>query len=206
MKSRLAVTLFAVLAVAGCSSSSSGGQTSPPPTIPVTTTTPSVSPSASPTSSPSPTPTPTFSTTVKATHTCSTNQLSLSLGQGQGAAGSAVVPIVFTNTGSTPCTLYGYPGVSFLDGSGKQLGVPATRNGGDEGVVTLAPNGTANSQLQLPDPGNFPAAGCKEKTSARLLVYPPGETSTLSITDVAQVCTTPGGATSVTPVTPGSGG
>jgi hypothetical protein len=150
--------------------------------------------------------TPTFPSTIKATKTCSTSDLSLSIGQGQGAAGTSYVPIIFTNTGSKPCTLYGFPGVSFLDSSGKQLGVPATHSGGAEGVVTLAPNGAANSQLGLPDPGNFPSGGCNSATAAKLQVYPPGDFGALTIADTSTVCTTDGGATSVTPVTPGSGG
>ena len=207
MKRRLFLASFAVLAVAGCSSSSSGGSASTaPPTTPVTSSSPTESSSATPSASPSPSVTPTFPTTVKATHRCGTGQLSLSLGQGQGAAGTSYLPIVFTNTGSKPCTLYGFPGVSFLDSSGKQIGAPAVHSGGEEGVVTLAPNGTANSQLGLPDPGNFPSGGCNPTTAAKLQVYPPGDFGALTIADSATVCTTDGGATSVTPVTPGSGG
>lgn len=208
MKARLALALLAVLAVAGCSSGSSGGTTNTGATtgLPTTSTTPSATESVSPTASPSPTPTPTFSTTVKATHRCATSDLALSLGQGQGAAGSTFVSVVFTNKSSKPCTLYGYPGVSFLDSSGKQLGVPSVHSGGEEGVVTLAPNATGNAQLELPDTGNFDAADCNATTSAQLRVFPPGDFGALTIADKVQICTTSRGATSITPVTPGSGG
>jgi hypothetical protein len=203
---RHVLAALAVLAVAGCSSSSSGGSSQTAQTLPPTSTTPTASASVSPSASPSPTPTPTFSTTVKASQHCLSGNLSIALGGGQGAAGTTFVSIVFTNTGSKPCTLYGYPGVSFLDSSGKPLGVPATHSGGEEGVVTLAPKGTANAQLGLPDTGNFSAADCQQATSAQLQVYPPGDFSALTIADKAQICTTSQGATSITPVTPGSGG
>jgi hypothetical protein len=204
--SRVVLASFAVVAVAACSGSSGGNQSSAPPTSPVTTTPASQSPSQTPTASPSPSITPTFPTTIKAAQPCATGNLSLSVGQGQGAAGTSYVPIVFTNAGSKPCTLYGFPGVSFLDSSGHQLGVPATHTGGAEGVVTLAPKGTANAQLGLPDTGNFTAAGCQQATSAKLQVYPPGDYGALTTDFSTTVCTTAGGATSVTPVTPGSGG
>ena len=43
--------------------------------------------------------------------------------QGGAAAGSNYVPIDFTNTSGSACTLDGYPGVSFVRGpSGGQLG------------------------------------------------------------------------------------
>jgi hypothetical protein len=130
----------------------------------------------------------------------------MTIGQGQGAAGSTILPIVFTNTSNRPCTLYGYPGVSFLDASEQPLGVPAARSGGEEGVVTVAPGAAANAQLQVPDPGNFSSAGCNAATSTFIKVYPPGETHFIEEEEKIQICTTQAGATSVQPVTPGSGG
>ncbi|HWA64829.1 MAG TPA: DUF4232 domain-containing protein [Mycobacteriales bacterium] len=208
MNTRILLAAVAVLAAAGCSGGSSNGGTpsgGTPTGVPSVSTSASTTPSASATPSPSPSLTPTFPTTIKATQTCATGSLSLSVGQGQGAAGTSYVSLVFTNTGSKPCTLYGYPGVSFLDAAGKQLGVPATHTGGAEGVVTLAPHGTANAQLGLPDTGNFSASGCQQATSSKLQVYPPGDYGALTISYAAAICTTAAGATSVTPVTPGSG-
>jgi hypothetical protein len=142
---------------------------------------------------------------VQASRRCTTGQLRLSLGQSQGAAGSTFTPIVFTNASKHPCTLFGYPGVSFLDSTGAQVGVDATHDGGEEATVTLGPGDAANAQLQVPDPGNFSAAQCKQANAATLRVYPPGDFAALSIADAVTVCTTAKGAANVHPVTPGSG-
>ncbi|MFE2029109.1 DUF4232 domain-containing protein, partial [Streptomyces hygroscopicus] len=39
------------------------------------------------------------------------------------------LPLVFTNKGTTTCTLTGYPGVSLVDSAGSPIGDPATRRG-----------------------------------------------------------------------------
>ncbi|HVW79456.1 MAG TPA: DUF4232 domain-containing protein [Mycobacteriales bacterium] len=208
MKPQLLLASAAILAAAACSSSSSGGAnaTSAPPTIASDTTSASASPSSSPTTPSSPTPTPSFSSTVKASHPCATSQLALSLGAQQGAAGSTIVPIVFTNKGTDGCTLYGRPGVSFLDANGHQLGVGAVFGGDEAATVTLAPGAAANALLSIPDPGNFSAASCAAATAAKLRVYPPGQTASLTVAYSTSVCTTKAGAAMVNPVTPGSGG
>lgn len=205
MKSRIVVMAVAALAAAACSNSS-GGSNNTASTSPPATTSPTQSVSPSQSASHSPKPTPSFSSTVQASHRCRTAKLSLSLGQAQGAAGSAIMPIVFTNTGSSACTLYGYPGVSFLDASGKQLGADAKHNGGEEAIVTLAPNATANAMLQMPNPGNYGAGVCQPAQSAQLRVYPPGDFKPLTIAYVTTVCTSKQGWSSVSTVTPGSGG
>jgi hypothetical protein len=212
MKARLALLPLLAIVAAGCSGGSSGGggnntaDTPPPATSSASSsTTPSPSPSQTPSQSPKPT--PSFTTTVQASHRCQTAQLALSLGQGQGAAGSTIVPIVLKNTGSDGCTLYGRPGVSFLDTNGNQLGVGAVFSGGQAGTVTLAPGGSANALLQIPEPGNFtPASDCAQATSAQLQVYPPGDKAALTTAYSDSVCTTKDGAASVGPVTPGTGG
>lgn len=199
----VAVVVFAA-AVAGCSSSSSGGtgsntaDTTPP-------TTSSSSPTSSPSASSSPKPTPSYSSTVQASVHCTAADLGMALGQEQGAAGSTIVPIVFTNTSSTPCTLFGYPGVSFLDASHKQIGLPAARRGGQEATVTLGPGDEANAQLSIPNPGNFSPSDCNVENSSFLLVYPPGETHSLEVSESTQVCSTAAGRSVVLPVAPGSG-
>ena len=208
MRSRVAALSLLVLTAAACSSGSSGGggstpgQTSPPPASS------SASASASPTESPSesPSPTPSFTSTVHASHRCLTSALSLSLGQAQGAAGSTIVPIVLKNASDEACTLFGRPGVSFLDANGNQLGVGATFGGDGPATVTLAPGESANALLKIPDPGNFSPADCTPANSSRLRVYPPGDKVALTADYVASVCTSAQGAAQVSPVTPGEGG
>lgn len=66
------------------------------------------------------------------------------LGPGNGAAGSIYYPIEFTNTSSVACTLYGYPGVSFVTAPGSQAGAAATEDPTyPRALVTLAPKATA---------------------------------------------------------------
>ena len=77
---------------------------------------------------------------------CATSALSISFGNPNGTAGAIHYTITFHNTGSTSCTLYGYPGVSFLTASGAQIGAPAVRQGGSSATVTARPRG---QRLQL---------------------------------------------------------
>jgi len=196
--------IAAVVVLAGCSNGSSGGNSATPPaptaTVTVTATpSPSTSSTASPTASASP--------SAPAAPACRTTHLKLSLGGGQGAAGSTYQPIVFTNTGSKTCSLFGYPGVSFLDASGNQLGVPAAHQSGSDQVVNLAGNGgTASALLRLPDPGVFSPANCRQATASQLKVYPPNQTSSLVVADPAMICTTKHGRSSVRPVVAGESG
>ncbi|HVT21348.1 MAG TPA: DUF4232 domain-containing protein [Mycobacteriales bacterium] len=209
MRTRLAVAATAAvvaLVAAGCSSSSSGGGTGTPTTA---SSPPSTSPSGTASATQSPTgsakPTPSFSSTVSASKRCVTKHLRLSLGQGQGVAGATITPIVFTNVGKKPCTLFGYPGVSFVDASGAQVGVDAAHRGGEEATVTLGHNDSANAQLSVPDPGNFAPSDCQQQQATRLRVFPPGSFAALTVDDAMIVCTTATGAANVHPVTPGSG-
>ncbi|TAM70589.1 MAG: DUF4232 domain-containing protein [Microbacteriaceae bacterium] len=112
----------------------------PPTTSPVTSA--PATPSATPTST---------STTTPAVTRCTIAQLSVALGQPNGAAGSELVPILFTNTGSTPCELHGFPGVSFVgQGNGTQLGAAAAEDSSDAMVQnTLQPGGIVQAPLKI---------------------------------------------------------
>ena len=54
--------------------------------------------------------------------------------QGDGAAGTAYVPLEFTNLSHHTCTLHGFPGVSAISSSGRQLGSPAVWDHGVPGT------------------------------------------------------------------------
>lgn len=201
------VSGVSLLVAAGCSSSSSDGGTSPGTPQPTATVTVTATPTASATasSSPSASPSPSISPTPLAAG-CKSKHLKLSIGAGQGAAGSSYQPIVFTNTGSTPCSLFGYPGVSFLDTSGNQIGVAAIRAHGSKQAVTLAPGGTASALLQIPDPGVYAPAQCAPANAAELKVFPPNQTASLEVVDSTAICTTKRAASKVRPVVSGSSG
>ncbi len=127
-------------------------------------------PTPSPTATASPTPSPTGTPAVAI---CSTANSKVTLGSPSGEAGHTVVPIVFTNTSSSPCTLEGYPTVEFVgDGNGTQIGASATQDTTTAPVtlVTLAPGGGAGSVLTVTDAGNV----CTPVPVDGFRVIPPG--------------------------------
>jgi Protein of unknown function (DUF4232) len=133
--------------------------------------------SASPTPNPHPTSAPTPADAVtpapNPTPICSVSSLSVTLGTPNGTAGSTVYPIVFTNTGSVPCDLQGYPGVSMVgDHNGTQIGAPATEV--DTVPITqqvIKPGGSVQAMLQVEIAQNV--AGCTPVAVDGLRVYPP---------------------------------
>ena len=59
---------------------------------------------------------------------CPTSSLQVKQGVAQGYAGGVYEVIDFTNTSGSPCTLYGYPGVSLVSGPPyTQIGLAAKR-------------------------------------------------------------------------------
>ncbi len=136
--------------------------------------TPTPSPTASSASAgPTPAPSPT-STGGGAVATCDTSNSSLSLGSPSGVAGSTVVPLVFTNTSSAPCTLQGFPAVEFVGGgNGTQIGAAARQDPTTAPVtlVTIAPGAGAGSVLTIADAGNV----CSDQVAVDgFRVIPPG--------------------------------
>jgi hypothetical protein len=105
---------------------------------------------------------------------CATSQLSVALGGVDGAAGNFYTNMVFTNHSGSTCHLTGYPGLSMLDASGKQIGQPATRDPFDYAPVVLKPGATASDTIHTVD-----QQGTCLPTSKQLRVYPPGNTASL---------------------------
>jgi len=133
------------------------------------------------------------STTTKPSGTgCATSALSFTFGNPDGTAGAVHYTLTFHNTGSSSCTLYGYPGVSFLSAGGSQIGAPAQRqSGGSVATVTLAPGGNGYSSVAVTDPGIPPCTG--QGTAAQIRVYPPGQTQSALVTAPSSVavCSSP---------------
>jgi hypothetical protein len=140
---------------------------------------------------------------------CPTSALHVSIGNGNGAAGSVYYPIVFTNSSGSPCTLFGFPGVSFVTSpNGSQIGDAATRRS-DKPVqtVTLAVGGVAHATLQVVQALNFPATKCQPVTAHFLKIYPPNQTEAVVLSFTAKACAATGqGVTvlNVAPVQPGA--
>ena len=92
---------------------------------------------------------------------------------GGGYAGGYYYTVSFTNLSGHACTLQGYPGVSAVSLTGRQLGSPAGWGSVKPRVVRLANGATATAQLNIGDAGAF----CRPVTAAGLRVYPPNQTA-----------------------------
>jgi hypothetical protein len=190
-------TVVAALAVAagllaGCGSSSI------PSARPTATVTVTVTAPVAPTTSPAPPAGPAG---------CPTTALTASLGPSNGAAGSRYYPIEFTNASGTTCSLYGYPGVSFLNASGAQVGAAATEDPTyPRMLVTLTPGSTVHAELRITDAQNYPPSTCDPAMAHQLRIFPPGQTSALYLEMTAMGClNTSVQILSVQTVQPGSG-
>jgi hypothetical protein len=183
----------------------------------------SSTPAAAPPATPSATPSPTSSATVSATTqpsaapataaaapACATSALHVVVPAvtGNAAAGSTYYPIQFVNTSGSPCTLYGYPGVSFVTAAGgSQIGVPAIRNPTVPAqLVTLSAGETVHAMLQVVEAQNYPASDCGPVTAHWLKVYPPNQTAPAYVSFTAQTCSKPRTILSVETVQAGSTG
>jgi hypothetical protein len=141
---------------------------------------------------------------------CATSALKVAVptGQGNAAAGSSYYPVQFTNSSGHSCTLYGYPGVSFVSAAGgSQIGAAATRNAAmPRTVITLASGQTVHAELQVADAQNYPAADCGLVTAHWLKVYPPNQTAPLYASFTAATCSKPKVILSVQAIQSGANG
>ena len=188
----LAAAAGAAGLVTACGTASDPGAAA---TKTVTATAPATtSPSAA--STPSPTATTGSGTTAAGAGPgpCSSADLQASLGQGGAAAGTFYQLVVLTNTSHSACTLYGYPGVSFVtEQGGSVIGAPATRNALiADTLVTLPSGGAASTLVGVADAGNFPPSACKPGKADWLQIYPPGAFGALYVQLSDSVCTRPG--------------
>jgi hypothetical protein len=119
---------------------------------------------------------------------CQTSALKVSLGPPNATAGTTFYPLKFVNTGKTSCTLRGYPGVSAVTSSGKQIGNPASRISSKYGTVTLAPGKQQSASVGIVDTGNFSAASCKPVTAAGLKVIPPNQSKAVTLKKKFSTC------------------
>lgn len=204
----LAALPVVALLAAGCSSASPSAGSPPPSGAASAPGTPAGAGTSASTGSPA----AAAGGTGTAAGACASAALKAALGPPSGAAGSSYVPIRFTNVSAARCTLFGYPGVSFVTGpSGREVGNPADRiplPAGPAHRVTLAPGGAANAVLQVADAGNYPASRCQPASAAYLRVFPPGQTAALQVKNAYgyQACTSRGVTTlHVEPVQPGAG-
>ena len=185
------ILLGTALLAAACASSNNGGSTgaSSPATSSAAATPAQAATSSAPAASggSSAAATPSAGTTG-----CATGNLKAAVvtGEGGAAAGSTYYPVNLTNTGSSSCSLFGYPGVSWVSGpSGSQIGQPATRNPViTPATVVLAPGQTAHVTIQVVDAGNYDKSTCQPVTAHWLKIFPPGQFTALYVKFSAQTC------------------
>jgi hypothetical protein len=140
------------------------------------------------------------------------DQVRVSFGPSGAAAGTSYEQIDFQNSGTRPCTLGGYPVLTFVDKLGLQIGSaaePTNLTGEPIATVTLGPGQYANTSVGTPNPGNWQttedpsSSTCHPLPAAGLRVQLPGEQNFVIVPFAATVCTTPDAAPLVTPVRAG---
>lgn len=122
---------------------------------------------------------------------CPTSALSASLTNTQGTAGTSYSHLVLRNASTRACTLAGYPGVSFIDASGHQIGAAVPRSAGSAIVVTLAPDGSAGAVFALHDAYVGSVPDCQPTNVTGLRIYPPDQTASLTLPNPFRVCANP---------------
>jgi hypothetical protein len=110
---------------------------------------------------------------------CQSSGLRVALNEGAigVGSGSAYVPIEFTNTAATSCSLRGYPRVAFVTGiSGQPVGATGVRYPGmPVHTVLLAPGAIAHAWLVVAAATNYPQKVCHPVTANWLRIRIPGQ-------------------------------
>ncbi len=144
-------------------------------------------------------PAPTAAASAAGLPECRNADITVSLGQGQGAAGHISVLLLFANAAGHACYLRGYPGAELDDPSGALPPLDAVRKltgpmGGAEGMakaplVTLAAGQSGSAVLEWSDVSAGSTASCYTGAD-ELEVTPPNSTLTtkLSLGSGALVC------------------
>jgi len=124
------------------------------------------------TSAPAPSPSPTGPLS------CQVTGLALAKGASQGAAGHLFQTLLLTSTGSSPCTMSGYPTAQLVSASQGSLPTRVVDGGGMLGntpppsLITLFPGQAASFQVSW---GDVQAGAAACETAGGIEVGPPGE-------------------------------
>ena len=81
----------------------------------------------------------------------------------------------------------GFPGVSYVDVAGAQIGAPADRDGSASTLVSLAPGASTTTTLRQTNAQNY-GAECLLVPAVGLRVYPPGATDSLVLPQEIPAC------------------
>ncbi|MEZ0068167.1 hypothetical protein ABIA32_004191 [Streptacidiphilus sp. MAP12-20] len=131
-------------------------------------------------------------TTAAGPPPCTGSQITVGVGQSEGAAGHLVVVLSFTNYTDHACTLYGYPGVAGLDSSDNQIAQArrtlrgmmggAAPGATEPATVVVAAHSAVSARVEATDVPQGGATSCP--TYAGLLVTPPGTRASTRIVSV----------------------
>lgn len=96
--------------------------------------------------------------------------------------------LILTNSGTVPCHLKGFAGVSLTNGpGGDPIGAPARRDTSAPAVdVLLAPGQSGSAVLRYSQARNY--TDCALVPAAGLRIYPPEETASLFVAQPSDAC------------------
>ena len=110
---------------------------------------------------------------------------------GGGAAGSVYMQLLLTNSGSEPCMLTGFAGVSLTAGAdGAPIGAAAARDTTPATEVLLEPGQAGAATLRYTQARNYP--DCTVVPAAGFRIYPPEDTASLFIARPTDACSNAG--------------
>ncbi|WP_364323106.1 DUF4232 domain-containing protein [Paenarthrobacter nitroguajacolicus] len=189
-----AAAALLLLAACGPSPSPSGTSSAPPTSSTPSASVPatSSSPSATATTTPSPSASAT-SAAPAAPELCKAASLSATTdATGGGAAGSIYEKLILTNSGTAPCILEGFAGVSLTaDANGEPIGEPATRETTTPVTkIELVPGKSAWAEIRYTQAGNY--GDCTKVPAAGFRIYPPNDTASLFIPEPHDACSNAG--------------
>jgi len=184
-----------LLAACGPSPSPAESSSAPPTSSTPSASSMSSSPSATATTTPSQSPseTTTASAPPAAVGPCKAATLTASTdATGGGAAGSVYEKLILTNSGTAPCVVEGFAGVSLAaDANGEPIGEPATRETTTPVTrIELAPGKSAWAEIRYTQAGNY--GDCTKVPAAGLRIYPPNDTASLFVTEQHDACSNAG--------------
>lgn len=193
INTRLAFTTAAAAAallLAGCGTGTPQSQTSGTPATPASPASqpPSSSAAAGPAAStPAPAaPAPAGPPLCKAAGLTATTDST-----GGGAAGSVYMQLLLTNSGSEPCLLVGFAGVSLTAGAdGAPIGAAADRDTTPPTEVLLEPGQAGAATLRYTQARNY--SDCTVVPAAGFRIYPPEDTASLFLAQPRDACSNAG--------------
>lgn len=112
---------------------------------------------------------------------CIAANLDVTLANEEGAAGSRVFELEFTNTGDT-CEMIGFPTITMVgDGTGRQIGGTASREPISTDYITLKKGDSATSTVTVAQADAYDAATCNPTEADGLRVFPPANTNSIYV-------------------------